>query len=70
MTKPVNGCPYKASNNGQCTHKTTPEFLKQKRYCEYNKPSNCEMFRDWSENKEKSNPTPINPPKTDIKERR
>lgn len=64
----MNGCPYKASVNGQCTHKTTSRYSKGKRYCKYNNPCNCDMFRDWVESKEKSKITAINTPKNAIKE--
>ncbi len=70
MTNKINGCPYKASNNGQCTHKTTSRYSKQKRYCGHEYPHNCPMFMDWLESKRKSNPIPINPPKNNKGDKR
>ncbi len=70
MVDRINGCPYKTSNNGQCTHKTTSRYSKQKRYCGHNNPCNCEMFRDWLSDKEKVDSRGIKTPKTNKGEKR
>lgn len=43
------GCPYRASNNGQCTHKGTSSNRKGKRYCNYGDPNDCILFVEWDE---------------------
>lgn len=54
MNKKINGCPYKSSGNGTCSHRECKSNRKGKRYCGYEYPHNCEMFRKWLSIKEKS----------------
>ena len=50
----INGCPYKASNNNQCTHKGIKEYKNKKSYCGHKSPDNCVLFRIWTDLNEKS----------------
>ncbi len=54
MKNNINKCPYKASNNNQCTHKRKCMNQKRNQYCGYEKPENCEEFRDWLKKQQKS----------------
>jgi len=50
--KTINGCPYKSSYSGQCSHKGTKPNRKCKRYCGHEYPHNCDLFMQWLEIKE------------------
>ena len=47
-------CPYKASNNNQCTHKAIKEYKNKKPYCGHKNVENCMLFRKWADLNEKS----------------
>jgi len=69
MPRTINGCPYKASNTGACTHKAQPTNRKGKRYCGHEFPHNCSLFMEWIDCKEKQKKSKIegiNPPKNHI----
>lgn len=44
---PKNNCPYKASGNNVCTHKSSFLLKKRKRYCPYNKADKCPLYQEW-----------------------
>ena len=52
IIKKINGCPYKASNNNQCTHKGNHYKRRGKIYCGFEYPHNCPLFLEWIEAKE------------------
>lgn len=49
----INGCPYNASNNNQCTHKGCKHYKSKKRYCGYGNPKECELYLEWDSKREK-----------------
>lgn len=53
MSKKDNGCPYKATNSGSCTHKGTKANRKGLRYCGYSKPLNCDLYKEYRLNRKK-----------------
>jgi hypothetical protein len=46
-------CPYKATNNNQCTHNGTKKNRGGKRRCCFNYPHNCELFIEWVDSSDK-----------------
>lgn len=40
-------CPYKATNNGTCSHKHGTKNRRIKRICIFKNQANCPLFSEW-----------------------
>jgi len=54
MNKVCNGCPYKSTKNGICTHKGMKQQKGGKTYCLFLNPTKCEFYVEWVEMSKKS----------------